>query len=80
MSTATTQPEALRLADVLEVRGFLGTTASHAAIELRRLHELNQELLEALQRCEAVMRLEPSRGEAYEAARVAISKATGDAA
>jgi len=35
----TTQPEALRLADALEVRGFLGTTASDAAAELRRLHK-----------------------------------------
>ena len=32
------QPEALRLADELEVRGFLGTTAWEAAVELRRLH------------------------------------------
>ena len=42
------QPEALRLAGELEVRGFLGTTAKQAAAELRRLHEVNQELLEAL--------------------------------
>ena len=45
----STQPEALRLADELEVRGFLGTTASNAAHELRRLHEMNHELLEALE-------------------------------
>jgi len=31
------QPEALRLAAALEVRGFLGTTAHEAAAELRRL-------------------------------------------
>ena len=43
----TTQPEALRLADALEVRGFLGTTASDAATELRRLHEVNEELMKA---------------------------------
>ena len=34
----TEQPTALRLADALDVRGFLGTTASQAAAELRRLH------------------------------------------
>ena len=33
-----TQPEALRLAVALELRGFLGTTAHDAAAELRRLH------------------------------------------
>jgi hypothetical protein len=32
------QPTALRLADALEVRGFLGTLAWNAADELRRLH------------------------------------------
>jgi len=45
----TTQPEALRLADALEVRGFLGP-ASDAAAELRRLHAVNQELGAALRR------------------------------
>ena len=33
------QPEALRLADALEARGFLGTTARYAAAELRRQHK-----------------------------------------
>lgn len=52
-----TQPEALRLAESLErwVRVYepefeLGT---YAAAELRRLHEVNQELLEALKYAEA---------------------------
>ena len=39
---------ALRLADELEVRGFLGTTASDAAAELRRLHEENTKLAQLL--------------------------------
>lgn len=41
------QPEALRLADELDA---YHTAPRHklAAIELRRLHELNQELMEAL--------------------------------
>lgn len=37
------KPKALRLADALEVRGFLGTTAFEAAAELRRLHFENEE-------------------------------------
>ena len=40
------QPEALRLADMFEA-GNCGYP-SRAAAELRRLHEVNQELLEAL--------------------------------
>ena len=48
----TTQPEALRLAIQLE-REWINDalnydTAQNAWVELRRLHEMNQELLEAL--------------------------------
>ena len=43
----TTQPEPLRLADAL-TKHLGGNTATQAAAELRRLHEANQELLEAL--------------------------------
>lgn len=42
----TTQPEALRLADQLQRR--FPKSGKEAAAELRRLHEINQELLEAL--------------------------------
>ena len=46
-----TQPEALRLADnldyLVEIGDYAGT-ATDAAIELRRLHWLNAELLKAL--------------------------------
>jgi len=44
-----TQPEALRLADKLD-QGYLAhtTVLYPAAAELRRLHEVNQELLGAL--------------------------------
>ena len=38
-----TQPEALRLAVALELRGFLGTTAHDAAAELRRLHQFAED-------------------------------------
>ena len=41
----TCTPKALRLADALEVRGFLGTTASDAAAELRRLHAMTERRL-----------------------------------
>jgi hypothetical protein len=40
----TTHPEALRLADELE----MWTLGEPAAAELRRLHEVNQELVAAL--------------------------------
>ena len=45
----TTQPEALRLADKLE-QGYLAhtTVLYPAAAELRRLHEVNKELVAAL--------------------------------
>lgn len=42
------QPEALHLADELDVGDFDVLTNYEAAAELRRLHEVNQELLEAL--------------------------------
>ena len=46
------QPEALRLADALEVDKWhiSGVTAQSAADELRRLHAVNQELGAALRR------------------------------
>jgi hypothetical protein len=43
-----TQPEALRLADTLETQALTFRDKADAAAELRRLHELNQELLAAL--------------------------------
>lgn len=45
-----TQPEALRIADTLELLWMDGHTPRKAATELRRLHEANQELVEALKR------------------------------
>jgi hypothetical protein len=49
--TDTKQPEALRLADAIDPPQIacLPETRAFAAIELRRLHEVNQELLEALE-------------------------------
>ena len=48
------KPEALRLADELVETPFKSTRYI-AAAELRRLHEVNQELLEALKAAEAQM-------------------------
>ena len=71
------KPEALRLADELErVYGYPDTDA--AAAELRRLHELNQGLLDAL---DAALKLIgivwPIEGDVALKARAAIVKATG---
>lgn len=50
----STQPEALRLAESLEItNGLLEKKA--AASELRRLHAINAELVEALKACDEAM-------------------------
>ena len=70
------KPEALRLAEHLErFRSFPDDQA--AAAELRRLHEVNQELLEALQKIAGNTYDEWTNGaEAARIARAAIAKAT----
>jgi len=78
----TIQPEALRLADALEVRGFLGTTASDAAAELRRLHVVNADLVDALSPFVLANSSEEFvtlvvRSKDITKARTAIAKATG---
>jgi hypothetical protein len=80
----TKQPEALRLADALDAEFAQGRISNHtgrkAAAELRRLHEVNQELLKALKG--ALFRLEQYDYQAMERAittsRAAIAKATGE--
>jgi hypothetical protein len=42
------QPEALRLADLFELEADPESLYRKAAAELRRLHEVNQELLKAI--------------------------------
>jgi len=92
--TDTKQPEALRLADLLEGlpptgRGGSGIhtdihfvePADLAAIELRRLHEVNQELLEALH--EMIHQFDLFTDNEFEAraikdAKAAIAKAEGE--
>ena len=72
------QPEALRLAEHLErFRSFPDDQA--AAAELRRLHEVNQELLEALEAALKLIELVmPIEGDVTRKARAAIAKATGE--
>jgi mevalonate kinase len=73
----TTQPEALRLANILE-KMPLGQCDEQAAAELRRLHEVNQELLEALKE---IMSWEENEQMTWaQKARAAIAKATGEQA
>jgi hypothetical protein len=80
---STQQPEALRLAEILE----LGSRQfnNEASTELRRLHALNAELLEALKLNYAELssqwtpyiRANEKEVAAMKAARAAIAKAEG---
>ena len=78
----STQPEALRLADALDCHDHIGM--SKAAAELRRLHSVNADLLEALKLCESnISSLLASAhpkvyGEWLTVVRAAITKATGE--
>lgn len=75
------QPTALRLADELESE-WVAPYEFDSAAELRRLHEQNQDLLEALKRIAAPNiinqdpRVETYREALREIARAAIAKAT----
>lgn len=51
----TKQPKALRLADALNEKPDSDGDCREAAAELRRLHEVNQELLEALKLADALL-------------------------
>ena len=79
----TDQPEALRLANLLDLGGD-ATRPNHweAAEELRRLHEVNQKLLEVLQNlCEAADNGHvASYSNLWDDAKAAIAKATGEQA
>jgi len=73
------QPEALRLADEIE-RDHSGSmwwqdVQGQAAVELRRLHEVNAELVEALQQ---IIDLPEDSRIHYKVARKALHKATGE--
>jgi hypothetical protein len=77
---STQQPEALRLAEDLDA---YHTRSEHkeAAAELRRLHELNTELLEALIKADVILYSEGFHpdGSYRTPIRAVIAKATGEA-
>jgi len=78
-----TQPEALRLADLLERHDRISDNKwygnKNAAAELRRLHEVNQELLNTMRQLACL-----GNGDNYGnsdgniIAQVALNKATGE--
>jgi len=71
----STRPKALRLAEAIDplTRYTLDNlTCSAAAAELRRLHELNTHLLEALEFCAGTSYIT----DAHEVASTVIAKAT----
>lgn len=76
MSTATTQSEALRLADWLEDQYDPTHNQEDAATELRRLYLVNQELLKALKVLVDNGGIGPE--DMFDDARAAIAKATGE--
>ena len=71
------QPEALRLADAItHPEGEPNwETCVKAAAELRRLHEVNAELVEALI---GVVRVADRATVEFDAAKAALAKATGE--
>jgi hypothetical protein len=69
------QPEALRLADELDKTRDIQARAWDAAKELRRLHEVNAELVEALK--DILSWEENEEMTWYPKARAALAKATG---
>lgn len=59
----TQQPKALRLADLLQLHGALpGSVSDESGNELRRLHALNAELVEALKNIIGSPSAHPNRG------------------
>ena len=76
------QPEALELADLFYRGGATNALHRAAADELRRLHEVNQELVEALEgivEAHVVPSTVCKDRPAYEQAKAALAKARGQA-
>ena len=69
-----TQPEALRLADELDAAPYSSQCTNAAAAELRRLHEVNQELLAALKALVEADAPDYIKSSIWEQARAAIAK------
>ena len=73
------QPEALRLADWLERRTMIMFEDKQAAAELRRLHEVNAELVETLAEiAEWTERYTTPGHPISTVARAALAKVTGE--
>ncbi len=77
------KPEALRLAEHMEISvSHASAVREKAAAELRRLHEVNAELVEALQFALDVLvvqdEIDQVLGAAIVTAEAAIAKATGE--
>ena len=69
------QPEALRLADCLETEKVGAILGDSAAAELRRLHEVNTELLSALKALVKADAPDCIKSSIWQQAFVAINKA-----
>ena len=75
------KPLAIRLADALDQLYKTPPSVSEAAAELRRLHEANKELVEALHHISLCSQNSmSSKTECGTIARAAIAKATGEQA
>ena len=72
------KPDAMRLADAQEMMRLSTKWDKQAAKELRRLYEVNRELLEALQDLLYQAKLSKEGGWDFEQAAAAIAKATGE--
>jgi len=71
------QPEALRLAAILSDGPVVGSIRHDAADELRRLHALNAQMMEALRGVDDDMRSDFGTGFDYSLVTAAIAAATG---
>jgi hypothetical protein len=72
-----TQPEALRLADELSKPWYRWQAQEEAAAELRRLHEVNTELLAALKALVEADAPDYIKSSIWKKALAAINKAEG---
>jgi hypothetical protein len=76
------QPKALVLADALDDESTQGRISNYngrkAAVELRRLHEVNRDLLEALESITKSNYIKHHHPKRYAKAVAAIAKATGE--
>ena len=74
--TDAKQPETLRLADAIDPPQIacLPETRAFAAAELRRLHEVNQELVKALKLAQTIIGF----GKEWDQIDAAIAKAEGE--